>query len=157
MNIIYIQRYICPQTCVLDEAVTTHPKSWWWLKADGCDINDGLMESTSMIWNGDVDLGDGSLQQQYSAYVDRLANVKHVQMCGDSFNIASKLKSTLEGIAADLKFIHSGVWFIVIQKLVCVHDVHYSFRSHRCKQQVLREARGWKLLPKVHDKSSMES
>ncbi len=43
------------------EASQAHPGSWWWLKADGCDITIGLRESTKLEWSGDVDLNDGSL------------------------------------------------------------------------------------------------
>lgn len=60
------------QTTVLDEAAKTHPNSWWWLKTDGCDVTEGLMESTKLVWNGDVDLNDGKLLQQYEAYRTRL-------------------------------------------------------------------------------------
>ena len=56
------------QSNVLDEAAAFHPHSWWWVKADGVDVVEGLGESTRMEWSGDVDLDDGQLQQQYEAY-----------------------------------------------------------------------------------------
>ena len=56
------------QVAVLDDAAISHPNSWWWLKADGCDINKGLKESVQQKWSGDVDLNDGHLQKQYEAY-----------------------------------------------------------------------------------------
>jgi len=31
---------------VLDEAAKQNPDAWWWIKADGCDINKGLKESS---------------------------------------------------------------------------------------------------------------
>ena len=36
------------------------------MKADDCDINPGLMESTRLKWSGDVDLNDGALEAEYS-------------------------------------------------------------------------------------------
>ena len=60
------------QTHVLDEAVKCHPDEWWWVKADGCDLNSGLAESTRGVWTGDVDFNDGALDKQYRKYNDRL-------------------------------------------------------------------------------------
>ena len=55
-----------------------HPGAWWWLKADGCDINKGLKESAKLKWSGDVDLSDGSLQEQYDNYKKHLERAKTV-------------------------------------------------------------------------------
>jgi len=52
---------------VLEDAAKHHPYSWWWLKADGCNVNPGLKESVKRQWSGDVDLNDGSLQKQRDA------------------------------------------------------------------------------------------
>ena len=43
----------------------THPNGRWWLKADGTGIQQGLRESMRNEWSGDVDLGDGKLQDKY--------------------------------------------------------------------------------------------
>ena len=40
----------------LDEAAAQNPGVWWWLQADGCDVNKGLKESAKLKWSGDVDL-----------------------------------------------------------------------------------------------------
>ena len=60
------------QVSVLDEAARTHPNAWWWVKADGCDLVEGLGESTKLDWSGDVDMNDGQLQQMYKSYRERL-------------------------------------------------------------------------------------
>ena len=67
--------FIILQTHVLDEGAKHHRDSWWWVKADGCDLISGLAESTRGIWSGDVDVNDGALdktisgvQQQASYY-----------------------------------------------------------------------------------------
>ena len=55
---------------VLDEAAEHNPDAWWWLKADGCDINKGLKETSKLERSGDVDLTDGSLQEKYETFRD---------------------------------------------------------------------------------------
>lgn len=45
---------------------------YWWIKADGCDVVEGLSESMSKVWSGDVDLADGELEKTYEAYRKRL-------------------------------------------------------------------------------------
>ena len=41
--------FIILQTNVLDEGAKHHRDSWWWVKADGCDLISGLAESTRGI------------------------------------------------------------------------------------------------------------
>ena len=60
------------QAAVLDEASRTHPNAWWWIKTDGCDLIEGLGESTRLDWSGDIDMNDGELQKLYKAYRERL-------------------------------------------------------------------------------------
>lgn len=97
------------QTTVLDDAARAHPDSWWWLKADGCDITKGLMESTKLQWSGDVDLNDGSLQKQYKAYRERLAFAAKLGLDGERTDVIGQLTQVLADISDDLDFIHSGI------------------------------------------------
>ena len=62
------------------------------------------MESTKLQWNGDVDLNDGKLQEQYQAYRKRLASIADI----GAGNVLSQLSSVLNGIKDDLNFINSG-------------------------------------------------
>ena len=96
------------QTIVLDEAAQAHPDSWWWLKTDGCDIVKGLKESTKLQWSGDVDLNDGSLQEQYETYRKRLEFVKKLGLNIEHCEVTGQLKRILDDISDDLKFIYSG-------------------------------------------------
>lgn len=57
--------------------MTVHPDSWWWVKADGVDLVPGVGKSMRE-WSGDVDLNDGSLQEQYNAYIQRLDFIKNL-------------------------------------------------------------------------------
>ena len=65
---------------VLDEATKSNSNTWWWLKADGCDLIKGLKESSKMLWSGDVDLADGSLQKQYEKYREYLKTAEKVAL-----------------------------------------------------------------------------
>ncbi|XP_065904934.1 uncharacterized protein [Dysidea avara] len=67
---------------VIEEAAKSHPNSWWWLKADGCDLNKGLKESARLQWSGDVDLNDGNLKKQYEKYRTRLEVAAKVGLKG---------------------------------------------------------------------------
>lgn len=98
----------CVQTAVLDEAAQAHPDTWWWLKGDGCDINEGLKESTKLQWSGDVDLNDGCLQEQYESYRKRLAFAEQVGLTNEHNETVQQVGVVSDEIAEDLKFIHSG-------------------------------------------------
>lgn len=66
---------------VLDEASRHHANEWWWVKADGTDI----VESVRGVWNGDVDLNDGSLQHQYEKYQQCVEAIQSLKLtnCSD--------------------------------------------------------------------------
>lgn len=87
------------QSVVLDEACLAHPDSWWWVKADGCDITQGLKESTKLEWSGDVDLNDGKLQNQYQAYRARLAFIENIGLEESNETI---VKNQLKDVLRDM-------------------------------------------------------
>ena len=97
------------QGTVLDDAAKHHPDSWWWLQADGCDINPGLKESVKCQWSGNVDLNDGLLQKQHDAYISRIEQANTIGLEGGS--VADQL-TLLSSDLKDLKFINSGNCFI---------------------------------------------
>ncbi|XP_065917202.1 uncharacterized protein [Dysidea avara] len=90
---------------VLDEAAKQNPDAWWWVKADGCDIIKGLKESSRLEWSGDVDLGDGFLQDKYSNYKERLKAAEKVGLCDE--NVVQDLSGTLNAISKDLEFLQA--------------------------------------------------
>ena len=94
------------QVTVLDDAAKHHPDAWWWLKADGCDINQGLQESLQRQWSGDVDLNDGSLQKQYNDYINRIGQAKKLGL--ERHQVDDQLDLLLSDFTKDLKFINSG-------------------------------------------------
>ena len=75
----------------------------------GCDITKGLKESTKLEWTGDVDLNDGSLQEEYKAYRERLTFIETIgkdKRCSNEI-IQVQLEKILGYIIDDLKSIHS--------------------------------------------------
>lgn len=72
----------------------------WWIKGDGCDIVEGLNESVSKIWSGDVDLADGKLAITYEAYKKRLDFVGSVGL---------PPRNSRNEIAYDLKLVESSL------------------------------------------------
>lgn len=90
---------------VLDEAVRHNPNAWWWIKADSCDINKGLKESSRLEWSGDVDLADGLLLEKYKTYRKQLETAENIGLCGD--NVVQELANVLDTISKDLDFLQS--------------------------------------------------
>ena len=63
------------QIRALTTAKEGNPSGRWWIKADGCDVRNGLGESLRGVWSGDEDLGDGLSQQLFEVYKSRRASV----------------------------------------------------------------------------------
>ena len=85
-----------------------HPNSWWWLKADGYDLNKGLKGSARLQWSGDVDLNDGSLQKQYHNYRTRLEAAAKVGLKGGKQGAVNDLKVVQAEILEDIQFVTLG-------------------------------------------------
>jgi len=100
---------------VLDEAVQHNPDAWWWLKADGCDINKGLKESSRLEWSGDVDLGDGLLAEKYKDYRKRLETAENIGLHGD--NVSQELAGVLDTINKDLEFLQSRMCIDILSTI----------------------------------------
>lgn len=98
----------------MDEAVKLLPEVEWWIKSDGCDVVSGLTESMKLEWNGDVDLGDGSVQKQHDDYVKHinLVNCIDRQLCDMKKREATiqDLHSLKQSLQSDLSFIPSGIY-----------------------------------------------
>jgi hypothetical protein len=84
----------------LDAAVKTYPEAHWWIKDDGCDLVQGLCESVSGVWSGDVDLNDGSLRRSFDECKVKLSLISQT-----SFG-SRRGKATIKD---DLSTIHTQV------------------------------------------------
>lgn len=87
-----------------------HPTAWWWLKADGCDIVEGLKESLKHEWSGDVDLNDGKLAKLHDEYMIRRKFIESVVINDKRgkpsiLSDVQKLKKSLE---SDITFLSSS-------------------------------------------------
>lgn len=81
-------------------AQKSNPTGRWWIKADACDIRQGLRESMCGVWAGDEDLGDGTIQKLYSEYRARCAAVKSLK--------STTIDSLLMRLKLDLEFLLTG-------------------------------------------------
>ncbi len=77
----------------------------WWIKADACDVQDGLRESLSGIWAGDEDLGDGSLQELFKEYGERCTLVRGIGSSASDDNVK---KISLQ-LSNDIQFLSDGL------------------------------------------------
>ena len=103
---------------MLDEAVRLLPDAVWWIKSDGCDVVSGLTESTKHEWTGDVDMADGSLEQQHDAYLKRLDLVKGISR--KLYNTQQRnhtvldLRQIQQELQHDLSYLPTGNYYFVI-------------------------------------------
>ena len=95
---------------MLDEAARHHPDSWWWLKADGCDVITELSKSTRGVWSGDVDWNDGALQDQFKLYKDRLSRVTDIKLSNDRERLLRQLAAIAHELQEDLVYLHTGIY-----------------------------------------------
>ena len=88
----------------------THPNGRWWLKADGTDIQEGLRESVRNEWSGDVDLGDGKLQDKYLKYVEYIKFVNSIGMkdMTSSDTIKEDLQKQCSKLSMENEFLVKG-------------------------------------------------
>ncbi len=89
------------------------PDAEWWLKADACDVTAGLMESVRGKWSGDVDLGDGALQQLKAKLQSQLAKVEALGLVSPRSIqlVLQQLRVLKTNLAEELDFITKGTFF----------------------------------------------
>jgi len=101
------------------------------LKADGCDINKELKETTRLQWSGDVDLGDGALQKRFQSYKLHLQKVN---------KLSARIKSAAEDLRVVLSSVYSGRYAhaacmkIPIIKIFNRTNNEYSEKLHSSRQ-----------------------
>lgn len=98
------------QTLLLDAAAKANPHATWWIKGDGCDVVPGLCESVQQKWSGDVDLGDGSLQDCYKSYQSKLNFVSGLGLGTrrDKEVIRDDLDTIVNNLRSDKDFVIKG-------------------------------------------------
>ena len=119
---------------MLDYAAASQPDTQWWIKGDGCDLVSGLSESVRMEWSGDVDLDDGTLQELYAAYRDRLNFIEGIGI-GSSKDlracIVNDLNASLKDLTEDKHFILTSKFNSVVVIFPRLYFI-YQNRFDRC-------------------------
>ena len=86
---------------MLKAAKLRSPKGRWWIKADACDIKSGIRESMEHKWSGDVDMGDGQVEKQHKAYIERLEYITEITQ--------KDLPDEMERLTAELHDLEIGI------------------------------------------------
>ena len=103
------------QAAVLDEALRTHPNASWWVKADECDLVEGLGESTNLTWSGDVDMNNEKLQAMYKTYRERLDFTSKLGLNrSDLAAIVKDLDVCIKDVQEDICFVGTGVFYYAL-------------------------------------------
>ncbi|KAK3739892.1 hypothetical protein QZH41_007731 [Actinostola sp. cb2023] len=92
------------QPAALDELKKANPNGRFWIKIDGTDIKEGLMESMKGKWNGDEDLCDGKAQQLREEYDKRIEPWEYV--CGFSRETLIEVTTNIESQEARRRINH---------------------------------------------------
>ncbi len=100
---------------MLDEAAKSHPNSWWWIKADGCDLVKGLGESMRSKWSGDVDLNDGALAKLRESYESRLHFIGTIGLNDrkEDSCMLEDIAISLTNCSEDISFLTQSKWFMI--------------------------------------------
>ena len=98
------------QCNVLDEAARIHPDSWWWIKADGCDLVSGISESTNGQWSGDVNTDEDVLKELYEKYQKKLEFVRNIGI--EDRSLIDCIDVIKQQVVDDIKFITTSEMII---------------------------------------------
>ncbi|XP_068674869.1 uncharacterized protein [Montipora foliosa] len=96
----------CP---ALDGLKTANPDGRYWLKLDGTDVKECLMESVKGVWNGDVDLGDNKSQELRSDYERRVPFFKMMQKARGRMELEEALRKWVDELEAGRDFLLTGL------------------------------------------------
>lgn len=99
------------QLKMLETAQSASPDCNWWLKGDGCDLVEGLGESTRLIWSGDVDLNDGKREELYKTYRSLLDFIGSLTINDDAIVNLNKCSAIL---LQEKEFLVKGMYYILI-------------------------------------------
>ncbi|KAL9977418.1 hypothetical protein ACROYT_G014818 [Oculina patagonica] len=67
----------------IKELSKCNPKGHYYIKGDGTDVKARLQESMRKVWNGDVDLLDGKLQNLMTEYDTWISTSQTITTCYD--------------------------------------------------------------------------
>ena len=105
----------------------------FWLKLDATDLKEGLMESFKGVWNGDVDLGDGKLQELRMVYEGRVTLVTALPDIRDRHSLEMELRKCIDSLSADIPFLDEGF-------KLAVQDYQKKFDNRSTPEENLKSA-----------------
>ena len=87
-----------------------YPSGRFWIKGDGCDIKPALQQSVKGVWNGDADLGDGTLQVLRTEYEERMKHLKNLTSPKNSVDkVLADLELCEKHLETDKQFLTGGL------------------------------------------------
>lgn len=93
---------------ILDSIAAANPGGRCWIKADGCDVQNGLCESIRHQWSGDTDLEDGSLNALYAKYMDRRLSISNLGLAERALTMTDDLVQLVTELEGDKLFLVQG-------------------------------------------------
>ena len=126
------------QVAALEVLKSANPDGRFWLKLDGTDVKACLMESVKGVWNGDVDLGDGKLQQLRSEYENRLQVFKVLSKAESRNVLEDTLRRRLDELNADKDFLLNGL-------TVAIEGYRKKFNNNSTSEEALKNA-NWEVV-----------
>lgn len=116
-----------------DQLKEANPDGRFWLKLDATDLKEGLMESVSGVWNGDVDLSDGKLQELRRVYDSRKSLVGGVAGIHNRNSLEVELRKCVDSFDSDIPFLDEGF-------RLAVDDYRKKFDSRSTSDENLKNA-----------------
>ena len=82
----------------------------FWIKGDGCDVKPALQQSFKGVWNGDANLGDGTLQNLRTDYEQRMKTFKNLTLVHtDIETVIDEIGKVIIDLETDKQFLTHGV------------------------------------------------
>lgn len=91
-----------------DQLKAANPKGRFWFKLDATDLKEAIMESVKGVWNGDVDLGDGKLQELREKYESSLNLLSGLSTYNSGRELEVGLQQWIDRLEEDVIFLDSG-------------------------------------------------
>lgn len=103
------------------------------MKLDATDLKEALMESFSGVWNGDVDLGDGKLEELRGEYDQRVALASRVATIDNRGGLELELRKCVDSLEDDISFLDDGFQ-------LAVEDYRKKFENRSTPEENLKNA-----------------
>jgi len=128
------------QVPALKRASAEQPGGQWWIKANSCDLTSGLMESMHGIWNEDVNLADGKVQELNQMYRDRQTSCNELGLKESRSlqNIKTQIQNKWDEVKHNMEFLSPGTIPTLVCCITTSPDMHHHcmHRINRCTTNI---------------------